>query len=132
MSTRRLGLAGLALAAFLTAGAVPVLAAGAPQPLHTLLAPLGISKAEIKDARTRGITLATLATEQSVSREALIDALVAPRYARIDATAAAKASAGAPLSEAQIAKRKAKALALVSARVDRPLALKTAAPTPTP
>lgn len=132
MKRQRLGLAGLALAAILAIGVAPAFAVGAPQPLHTLLAPLGISKAEIKDARTRGITLAALATEQSVSREALIDALVAPRYARIDATAAAKASAGAPLSEAQIARRKAKALALVNARVDRPLALKTTAPTPTP
>jgi hypothetical protein len=125
---RRLGLTTLALAALLAMSGAPVLAA-ATQPLHVRLAPLGISKAELQEARTRGISLATLATEQSVTRDALVETLVARHYARIDATAAAKAAAGAPLGEAQIAKRKAKWLAIVEARVDRPLAAKTPVPT---
>ena len=124
---RRLGLTALVLAALLAMSAAPVLAAPT-QPLHVRLAPLGISKAELKEARMRGISLAALATEQSVTREALVETLVARHYARIDATVAAKAAAGAPLSEPQVAKRKARWLAIVEARVDRPLTAKIPAP----
>lgn len=125
MSVRRFGLTLALLATLLVTIVGPVAAAGAPRPLHTLLSPLGITKAEIHDARVRGISLDALATEQAVSREALIAALTAPHYARIDAAVAARVAAGAPVNEAKVAARKANVLALVTARVDRPLSLKT-------
>ena len=74
MNKVRTAIASLALGALMVVGVSPVAAAGKQK---TALETVGITKAELADARTRGITLAALAAEQGVSTTALIAALVA-------------------------------------------------------
>ena len=114
MNKVRTAIASLALGALMVVGVSPVAAAGKQK---MALETVGITKAELADARTRGITLAALAAEQGVSTTALIAALVAPRYAAIDAAAAAASAAGTPWKKNAVANKKAKVLAKVTARI---------------
>lgn len=114
MKKVRTAIMSLALGALVAVGVSPVSAAGQQK---TALETVGITKAELAAARTRGITLAALAAEQGVSTSALIAALVAPRYAAIDAAAAAASAAGTPWKKNAVAHKKAKVLAKVTARI---------------
>jgi len=121
----RIAIASLALGALVVVGVSPVSAAGQRK---TALESVGITKVELADARARGITLAALAEEQGVSSSALISALVAPRYAAIDAAAAAASAAGTPWKANAVTHKKAKVLAKVTAHINVALQLKAANP----
>jgi len=127
MQKLRTGVVSLALGALAMLGVTPAAAAG-QHPIKTALESVGITKQELRDARARGITLAALAAEQGVSTADLIAAVVAPRYAAIDAAATAAAAAGRPWRDGKVATKKSKELAKVTAHVN--VALKQRAANP--
>ncbi|MFZ9218881.1 MAG: hypothetical protein ACO26K_04455 [Candidatus Limnocylindrus sp.] len=125
MNKVQMAVASAALGALMVVGVSPAAAAGH---YKTALEAIGITRLELKDARSRGITLAALASEQGISEAALIAALVAPRYAAIEAAADAATAAGTPWKVNAVANKKAKVLAKVTAHINVALQPKVTTP----